>query len=135
MLELIRKPMETRLYDILDATSHLQCEEKLDKVYALLGFVTLEVDIEPDYTIPLSVLINKVLKSEHALAPPVTLSGVASQCDKLDRLFGSADQSIFFVVEPTDGSDLQSAANRVQQTRVQQTITPSAWNFIPRFRA
>ena len=100
MMQLVRLPLDTTLWDLLEDTSDLQCEEVRNKVYALLGLAPLgAVNIEPDCTTPLTVLLNKILDAHHEQDPPPELSDVASQCQRLESIFGIEAGAMFSSTE------------------------------------
>jgi len=96
MIDLVQRPMEIHLLEVLYDTRHLSCEEKLDKIYALLGSIGTQVavQIEPDYTVRIPALLNRVLRIQHSHSPPENLGVVYSQCSKLERIFGIPEHSI-----------------------------------------
>lgn len=74
---------------MLDATSHLNCSDPRDKVFAILDTISSgHKDIEADYTITTSRLINKVLENMHGIEKPEAICIVEKQCSSLAERFG-----------------------------------------------
>lgn len=96
MVELILMSIDTSLWALLLATRHLRCAVPHDKVYALLSVAEAGHDgIDADYTMPMHVLLNRILSNMHALAPPKGLDVVATQCENLECLLGVSSKTIF----------------------------------------
>lgn len=88
-------PALRQLLDLVLATKHLHCAEPRDKIYALLGIAEGgHLGVVPDYTTPLPVLLNQVLRNHHALFPPIDLDAVQKQCQRLGACFG--DEGLLF---------------------------------------
>jgi hypothetical protein len=96
MIRLMSTPAGTSLWNLLNMSVHLQCEETRDRVYALCGLATTEAaTIDPDYDIDMSVLLNKVLRYHTEQAPDITIFTVASACKKLESMFETPPGTIF----------------------------------------
>lgn len=99
MIKLVQESSSTALYKLLETSAHLQCEESRDRAYALLGFATSGIDgIEPDYTVSLPTLLNRILSEDHRLNLPGRRSNpqdLLQQCEKLERLFNVRSGSMF----------------------------------------
>lgn len=96
MVELTLKSLDTSLWALLLATRHLRCAVLHDKVYALLSVAeTGHEAIKPDYTMPINVLLNQILRNMNTLSPPRELDEVASQCETLASLFGVSSEALF----------------------------------------
>ncbi|KAM3070281.1 hypothetical protein ACMFMG_010117 [Clarireedia jacksonii] len=95
----IREQHDRTLWDLMMGTSSLECVQKLDHVFALLGIATRGKDgIVPDYTLSIPILLNTILKNQHELRAPQTLEEVAGQCGKLEMILG-VDNGSMYVLE------------------------------------
>jgi hypothetical protein len=91
-------PVGTPLWNLLEKSAHLQCEETRDRVYALCGIATTEAaNIDPDYEIDMPVLLNKILKYHLEQVPEISILTVTSACEKLEKIFGTQPGTIFEV--------------------------------------
>jgi hypothetical protein len=64
MFRLIGQSSDTSLRSMLDVTGHLRCADARDKVYAILNVVSVgRQNIEPDYTVTLIEVLNKILRN------------------------------------------------------------------------
>jgi hypothetical protein len=102
----------TSLWSLLHSTTHLLCEEKKDKAYALLGLALRDAEIiQPYYTLDMPVFLNRILKChiEHDLindeqlfiaqnANGLTLPQIAWCCEHLENLFGTEPGTIFQLI-------------------------------------
>jgi hypothetical protein len=96
MIRLMSTPIGTSLWDLLNMSVSLQCEETRDRVYALCGLATTEAaTIDPDYDIDMSVLLNKILRYHTEQAPDISIYSVASACKKLESMFETPPGTIF----------------------------------------
>jgi hypothetical protein len=101
MLCLVQDPARTSLWSLMQATCHLRCVDPRDKAYAILNIAKIEKEvIKADYTITVTVLLNRILKSMHASLMPTSLHQVVEQCMALERLFGEPPNSIFETESP-----------------------------------
>jgi hypothetical protein len=88
MVRLCRKMMSSSLWNLLRETRHLVCEDRRDKVYALLGVATCgAADIEADYLIDLEDLGRLVL---HPLLDNELFAryGYSMECSFLSSVLG-----------------------------------------------
>lgn len=84
------------LWDLMDATMHLNCFERRDRVYALLGIAKAgHLDIKADYGTPIPALLNAVLKNYHLIRPPSSLADVSRDCEHIARLLQCVPDAIF----------------------------------------
>lgn len=98
MLTLIKATLDTSLWSLLKTTSHLQCSDAHDKVYAIINVASSGHEtIVADYAISLPTLMNTILRNLHLASPPKSLKQVASQCKLLEQYFGVECNSIFSV--------------------------------------
>lgn len=98
MTRLMSMPKGTPLWDLLENSAHLQCEETRDRVNALCGIATTEaVRIYPDYEIDMPVLLNKILRYHLEQVPDISILIVTSACEKLEKIFGTQPGTIFEV--------------------------------------
>jgi hypothetical protein len=96
MLCLVQDPAKTSLLSLMQNTCHLRCVDPRDKAYAVLNIAKIEKQvIEADYTITVTVLLNRILKSMHDSSLPTSLHQVAEQCMEPERLFEEPPNSIF----------------------------------------
>jgi hypothetical protein len=96
MLCLVQDPAKTSLLSLMQNTCHLRCVDPRDKAYAVLNIAKIEKQvIEADYTITVTVLLTRILKSMHDSSMPTSLHRVAKQCMELERLFEEPPNSIF----------------------------------------
>lgn len=66
MMKLNDKDISTHMWHLIKVTSHLRCADVRDKVYALLGVATHGCGaIEPDYSEPISTLLNNLLREAY----------------------------------------------------------------------
>ena len=87
---------DTTLLDLLTATNHLRCTEIRDKVYALLDVAKAgHIGITPDYNMPITTLLNTILRTYHEFKRPNSLQEVADQCRQLETLFMEDSDSMF----------------------------------------
>jgi len=98
---LLRLPPKMSLWSLLASTSHLRCVDPRDKAYAVLSIAdTGEQGIQADYTIPVPVLLNRILVNEHNIKAPESLHQVGKQCMDLERWFDEPSNSIFVTKGP-----------------------------------
>lgn len=96
MVRLTRVHLDTSLQSMLRETQHLRCADPRDKVYAILNTVRSgHQDIEPDYTMSLPILINKVLRNTLGAIEPDSITTVSSRCSHLAKQIGVNATSIF----------------------------------------
>jgi hypothetical protein len=96
MLCLVQDPAKTSLLSLMQNTCHLRCVDPRDKAYAVLNIAKIEKQvIEADYTITVTILLTRTLKSIHDSSMPTSLHRVAKQCMELERLFEEPPNSIF----------------------------------------
>lgn len=81
------------IYQSMLATEQLRCSDMRDKVYALLGVSHQgRTKIIPDYKIPISSLLNQVLKNHHELRRPNNLDEITETVSKPYEMAGSRYQ-------------------------------------------
>jgi hypothetical protein len=112
MVKMMPPNLSTSLWSLLNSTTHLLCEEKKDKAYALLGLALRDAEIiQPYYTLDMPVFLNRILKChiEHDLindeqlfiaqnANGLTLPQIAWCCEHLENLFGTEPGTIFQLI-------------------------------------
>jgi hypothetical protein len=126
MIKLMPFPLSTSLWKLLDMTTHLRCEVKKDKAYALFGLTTREAAIiQPYYNQDMPAFLNSILKYhiEHDLTPAeITLTLVADCCEKLETLFGAKPGTVF---ESSDSTGHPSALGLVyRRLSTHSTVLP-----------
>lgn len=103
MIRLMGTPDETSLWDLLNMSVHLRCEEVRDKVYALCGLATTEgASIDADYDIEIPILMNNILKYHIEQVPELSILTVASACERLEIMFGFQPGSMFELQNSTE---------------------------------
>jgi hypothetical protein len=89
MMNLSLKFVNTMLWSLLQRTTHLRCFDARDKLYALLGVATKgHESIEPDYTIEMPTLLNKLLSEIWTVVPPSSFEQARDGCTKIEDVFG-----------------------------------------------
>lgn len=102
MIALTSTPAGTSLWDLLNMSAHLQCEERRDRVYALCGLATAEAaSIDVDYNVPMPVLLNRMLAFHIDQISEISIQHVTSICFRLEGLFGTPPGTIFELHNPT----------------------------------
>lgn len=76
-----------QLWTLLQATRHLRCADARDRVYAVLSVAEGYDEIAPDYTIPTTTLLDRLLRNEHKLVLAQSVGQVALHCSELERVF------------------------------------------------
>jgi ankyrin repeat protein len=90
--------VDTVLWSLVQGTRHLRCFDIRDKIYALLGVATKgHESIEPDYSLPVPSLLNKLLHEIWSDSPPGTLEEAAQGCAKIEDVFGVKRGTIFIM--------------------------------------
>lgn len=101
-----------RLMEQMVGSAHLGCSDPRDKVYALLGVVQRGHEhIRPDYTIPMPVLLNNVLRNENRFKRPASLMAIKEQCENLCRAVGVASDTMFQLVQRPGATDPPSLSD------------------------
>lgn len=79
----------TSLWLLLQVTSHLDCYDPRDRIYALLSLVkTGSEDIDADYNSTLPKLMHRVLSNSYAADQPQNVHDVAVRCARLKAMMG-----------------------------------------------
>jgi ankyrin repeat protein len=96
MMNLKIEPVDTVLWSLVQGTRHLRCFDTRDKIYALLGVATKgHESIEPDYSMPVPSLLNRLLQEIWSDSPPETFEKAAEWCAKVEDVFGLERGTIF----------------------------------------
>jgi ankyrin repeat protein len=86
------------LWSLVQGTRHLRCFDIRDKIYALLGVATKgHESVEPDYSLPVPSLLNKLLHEIWSDSPPETLEEAAEGCAKVEDVFGVKRGTMFIM--------------------------------------
>ena len=107
------KPSEATLWNLMTGTQHLLCAEPRDKVYALLGVASAgHENISPDYSTPIPMLLNMLLRNHHQLQPPQSIEEVVKECEQLTKQLGINPDAIFILTgrdehftQPSEGEE------------------------------
>jgi len=98
MRDLNLESVNTVLWSLIQETRHLRCFDIRDKIYALLGVATKgHGSIEPDYSVPIPTLLNKLLHEIWEEKPPTDIEDAAKMCDKIADVFGVARRTVFIM--------------------------------------
>ena len=90
--------VDTVLWSLVQGTRHLRCFDIRDKIYALLGVATKgHESIEPDYSMPLPSLLNRLLHEIWSDSPPETFEEAAEGCAKIEDVFGVKRGTMFIM--------------------------------------
>jgi hypothetical protein len=90
------------LWSLVQGTRHLRCFDIRDKIYALLGVATKgHESVEPDYSLPVPSLLNKLLHEIWSDSPPETLEEAAEGCAKVEDVFGVKRGTMFIMQGPS----------------------------------
>ncbi|KAM0694505.1 hypothetical protein Q7P36_004861 [Cladosporium allicinum] len=90
--------VDTVLWSLVQGTRHLRCFDIRDKIYALLGVATKgHESIEPDYSMPLPSLLNRLLHEIWSDSPPETFEEAAEGCAKIEDGFGVKRGTMFIM--------------------------------------
>jgi ankyrin repeat protein len=104
MVKLNSKSVRTHLWSLIQATQHLRCADTRDKAYALLGACTEgHENIEPDYALPISTLINQILAAIYKLYPPKSLPEALERCDEIEDVL-AVPRGTAFIIRGQRGS-------------------------------
>jgi ankyrin repeat protein len=96
MMNLNIESVDTVLWSLVQGTRHLRCFDARDKIYALLGVATKgHESIEPDYSMPVPSLLNRLLHEIWSESPPETFEEAAEWCAKIENVFGLKSGTIF----------------------------------------
>jgi hypothetical protein len=89
MLDLCRGTAPTSLWLLLQVTSHLDCYDPKDRVYALLSLAkTGSEGIGADYNSTVPKLMHRVLSNSYAAGRPRNVHDVAVRCARLKAMMG-----------------------------------------------
>ena len=89
MVRLCDQKAPTSLWLLLQLTQHLDCYDPHDKVYALLSIAESgHGDIDADYTVPLSELMNRVLSNLYSRSRIPSAGEAAIRCARLKAMMG-----------------------------------------------
>jgi hypothetical protein len=98
MVKLNLKSVDTALWSLIQETKHLRCFDARDKVYALLGVATKgHTSMEPDYSLPLPSLLNRLLREIWRDSPPKNFDKAVDMCAKVEDAFGAERGTIFIM--------------------------------------
>ena len=104
MRNLNLESVDTVLWSLVQETRHLRCFDIRDKIYALLGVATKgHESIEPDYSIPIPSLVNRLLHEIWSDSPPETLKGAAEWCANIEDVLG-VERGTAFIIQGQRGS-------------------------------
>lgn len=96
MIRLNLKSVDTMLWTLVQETRHLRCSDTKDKIYALLGVAAKgHESIEPDYSMPVPTLLNRLLHEIWSDSPPKTLEEAAKLCAKIEDVLGVEQGTVF----------------------------------------
>jgi hypothetical protein len=97
MIQLLQVPMDKSLWSWLQETSHLDCANPRDKVYALLSVaVKGHEGIEPDYQRELPDLLDHTLDEQLKIVRLQGAGELNEYCSKLQSMFGSAHSDLLY---------------------------------------
>jgi ankyrin repeat protein len=103
IMNLNLKSVDTALWSLIQETTHLRCFDLKDKIYALLGVATKgHGTIEPDYTIGMPTLPNKLLREIRSESPPETLEEAVEGCAKIEDVLG-VERGTMFIIQGQRG--------------------------------
>lgn len=96
MVDLCRHETPTSLWLLLQVTSHLECSDRRDKVYAILSMVKTGCNgIDADYDLPLPQLMDRVLSNFHTGNQPRSVREVEVHCARLKVMMGLEPQFLW----------------------------------------
>jgi ankyrin repeat protein len=103
MMRLSLEPVNTVLWNLVKETGYLRCFDIRDKIYALLGVATDgHGSIEPDYSVPVPSLLNKLLREIWSDSPPESLEEATDGCAKIEDVFG-VERGTMFIMQGQRG--------------------------------
>jgi ankyrin repeat protein len=103
MIRLSLESVNTVLWNLVKETGYLRCFDIRDKIYALLGVATNgHGSIEPDYSVPMPSLLNKLLHEIWSDSPPESLEEAADGCAKIEDVFG-VERGTMFIMQGQRG--------------------------------
>jgi ankyrin repeat protein len=98
MTRLTLESVDVCLWSLIQETSHLRCADTRDKVYALLGVATQgNVNIQPDYRVPVPTLLNRILHEIWDMEPPKSLPSAVDQCRCVEEAMGVQCGTVFLM--------------------------------------
>lgn len=97
----VHNRVQTTLWTFLTSTRNFRCTDAHDRVYALLSISTSgHQGIRADYTVPVQLLLNRVLRNWHSYLRPSSLDEVSRQCILLEDMFSLDRNSIYGLSSP-----------------------------------
>lgn len=95
-----RRQENTTLYNLMLLTRHLWCVERRDRVFALLGVLSLgRGEVTPVYTVPLPALINSVLRTHHEVQAPDCPEEVEKTCKWITTMLDVPPETAYECVD------------------------------------
>lgn len=107
MIKLTKTPGGSALWSFIKRTKHLRCADVRDRAYALLAVTAraqskTEVDIIPDYDVPIPAFLNLILRKVYDLFPPKNLEEAHQQCEEVEKVLAVPPGTIY-VMEDKQG--------------------------------
>lgn len=100
MIELTKIPGGSTLWSFIKRTKHLRCADVRDRAYALLAVTAraqskTEVEIIPDYDVPIPAFLNLILRKVYDLFPPKNLEEAQQQCEEVEKVLAVPPGTIY----------------------------------------